>query len=420
LFDRATYGNVQFISNDEIVLTISRGLEHDRIENAGFYRLNIRTGALTEIYDGSIYGFGNSIGTDVGGGGRSKITFDTKGIRYVTTSVDHAPLIHVSYKDAAVTFLTKDRLTVQEYIPYHDGYLVVGLLDQYGSEIYQVDKSGKPRALTAINKSLFDGHRITVPQEIIWTNGEGRKLNGWVLPPANYKKGESYPAILSIHGGPKTAYGTVFFHEMQYWANQGYAVFYTNPRGSDGRGSEFADIRGRFGEVDYEDLMLFTDAVLSQVDFIDSTRLGVTGGSYGGVMTNWIIGHTDRFKAAAALRSISSWLTFGTTSDIGHTFTYNYWGTDLWRNGKKLWEGSPLKYADRVKTPTLFLHSEEDYRCWLVEGIQMYYALQYFGVPTRLVVFTDENHDLSRNGKPLNRIRRLEELTLWFKTYLNP
>jgi dipeptidyl aminopeptidase/acylaminoacyl peptidase len=418
LFERASYGGIQFLNNDEIVLTINRSLEHDRIENSAIYRLNIRTGKLTELYSGSPYGVGSSIGSDVGGGGRQKISFDEKGIRFVTTAVDYAPLIHIAYKDAKVTFLSKGRVTVQEYLPYKDGFLAVALDGQQGSEIYFIDRQGNANPLTAINKPLFDEHLIVEPVEITFTNEEGQRLNGYVLPPAGREKGKRYPAILDIHGGPKSAYGTVFFHEMQYWANQGYAVLFTNPRGSDGRGSEFADIRGKVGAADYSDLMAFTDAALEQVDFIDRERVGVTGGSYGGIMTNWIIGHTDRFKAAVSQRGISSWLTFSNTSDIGYTFTYNYWGTDIWKDGAKLWDGSPLKYADRVKTPTLFIHSEEDYRCWLVEGIQMYYALQYFNVPSRIVVFKNENHELSRSGKPANRIKRLEEITGWFDTYL--
>ncbi len=205
---------------------------------------------------------------------------------------------------------------------------------------------------------------------------------------------------------------------MQYWANKGYAVLFTNPTGSDGRGSQFADLRGRFGDIDFKDIMAFVDTALQKVNFIDENRLGVTGGSYGGLLTNWIIGHTNRFKAAASQRSISSWISFSNSSDIGHTFTYNYFGTDIWKNSTLLWDRSPLKYADQVKTPTLFLHSDEDYRCWLAEGVQMYYALQYFKVPSRMILFKGENHELSRSGKPSNRIKRLSEITGWFDKYL--
>ena len=223
---------------------------------------------------------------------------------------------------------------------------------------------------------------------------------------------------MNIHGGPRCAYGTGFFHEMQYWANKGYAVIFANPRGSSGNGSGHALLKGDFGGRDYDDLMSFVDATLDQIDFIDSSRLGVTGGSYGGVMTNWIIGHTDRFRAAASQRSISNWTSFEAMSDIGYNFGQNYTGGNPWNNVEALWNQSPLAYADKVKTPTLFIHSEEDYRCPLPEGIQMYSALQFFGVPSRIVIFKDENHELSRNGKPLNRIKRLQEIINWFEKYL--
>ncbi|MDD4078523.1 MAG: S9 family peptidase, partial [Eubacteriales bacterium] len=224
--------------------------------------------------------------------------------------------------------------------------------------------------------------------------------------------------ILDIHGGPKTVYGEVFFHEMQYWANAGYFVFFCNPRGSDGRGNEFADIRGKYGTIDYDDLMAFTDAVLAKYPGIDQERVGVTGGSYGGFMTNWIIGHTDRFRAAASQRSIANWVSMGFTSDIGFYFEEDQVSTTPWQDIDKVWWHSPLKYADKVSTPTLFIHSEEDYRCWLAEGLQMFTALKYFGVEARLCMFRGETHELSRSGKPKHRIRRLREITDWFDKHL--
>jgi dipeptidyl aminopeptidase/acylaminoacyl peptidase len=418
LFDKASYGNVTFLNNDEIVLTVNRSHEHDKIENPGIYRLNIRTGKLTQVYDGALYAIGNSIVSDVGGAGRPEITFDDKGIRFITTDADYAPLVHLAWKDASVTHLSNGRISILEYQPYQDGFLAIALEEQQGAEIYFIDREGNASPLTTLNKTVFDEYKIVKPVEIKFTSETGKELNGYVIPPANYEKGRKYPAILDIHGGPKAAYGTVFFHEMQYWASEGYAVFFTNPAGSSGRGSEFSDIRGKIGEIDYNDLMAFTDAVIAQVDFVDASRLGVTGGSYGGLMTNWIVGHTNRFKAAVSQRGISSWLSFSNTSDIGYSFTYTYWGTDIWKNGQLLWDASPLKYADRVQTPVLFIHSAQDYRCWLVEGLQMYYALQYFGVPSRIVVFENENHELSRSGKPQNRIKRLEEIKGWFDKYL--
>lgn len=418
LFNKASYTNAQFINDKEILIVANRSIERNRQENAGFYRLNLQSGDVYEVYNGQVYGIGNSIGSDIKSGGNSKITFDKNGIQYVSTVVDQAPLIHLNYKDAKVSVLTKGNISVQEYLPYKDGFLAVAMLEQQAGEIYFVDKQGKASALSSINTPLLDKYSVVKPIEIKFINENGLELNGYVLPPVNYNKNEKYRTILNIHGGPKATYGTVFFHEMQYWANQGYAVLFTNPTGSDGRGSAFADLRGKYGSVDYNDIMRFVDAAIEQVDFIDENRLGVTGGSYGGFMTNWIIGHTNRFKAAASQRSISSWLSFSNTSDIGHIFTQANIGTNAWENSQLLWDQSPLKYADRVKTPTLFLHSDQDYRCWLVEGLQMYYALQYFEVPTRMVIFNNENHELSRSGRPINRIKRLDEITQWFNKYL--
>ena len=242
-----------------------------------------------------------------------------------------------------------------------------------------------------------------------------------------------FPCILHIHGGPATVFGSVYHHEMQLWANAGFYVIFCNPRGSDGRGGAFEDICDRYGGIDYEDLMAFTDEALRRCPKIDPERLGVTGGSYGGFMTNWIIGHTDRFKAACSQRSISSWTVFEHTSDIGYSFTKYHQGARTRdaeavraegsdgqpRSGREqLWAHSPLAAAPNCKTPTLFIHSDRDYRCWMAEGISMFTALQMNGCPSKMVLFHDETHELSRSGKPKNRIHRMEEILAWMEKYL--
>lgn len=418
LYKDASYGSLAFIDNEDIVLTIDRSLELGKKENSSFYRFNTTTGKANEIYSGEIYGLGNSISSDIKHGNSGTITSNSKGIVYLSTVIDRASLIQVDFANGQPFVLTPDSVTVLEYFPYKDGYYVIAMIGQKAGELYYFSHQGAIHPLTSVNEALFDSHQVQKPIEVVFKNDIGQELNGYVLPPANWKDGEKYPAILTIHGGPKAAYGTVFFHEMQYLASRGYAVLFTNPRGSDGRGSEFADLCGKYGDVDYKDVTAFVDEAIGQLSFIDKDRLGVTGGSYGGFLTNWIIGHTDRFKAAVSLRGISSWLSFSNTSDIGTSFTRYNIGTNAWENPQELWDKSPLKYADKVKTPTLFLHSEEDYRCWLVEGIQMYYALQNFNVPTKMVVFKNENHELSRSGKPKNRIKRLEEIVAWFDRYL--
>ncbi|MDR2120103.1 MAG: S9 family peptidase [Tannerella sp.] len=413
----ASYGSITGISDSEIILTANRRLTE--ISSAAFYRLNTENGKLDSLYGGDPYGMGVSIGSDVKmGNASSGIKTDKTGFYYLTTAGDHAPLIHVDYRDGAVSFVNKGKEIVLEYVPWKDGFLVIAMLGNKATEIYSLDRKGAFTALTGENDRLEKEFEIVTPRPVTFTNDDGVDITGYAIPPAGYEKGRKYPTILDIHGGPRTAFGACLFHEMQYWAAQGYAVIFTNPTGSDGGGNAFADIGKRYGTVDYRDLMRFVDTAVATFDFIDPDRLGVTGGSYGGFMTNWIIGHTDRFKAAASQRSIASWISFSNTTDIGFSFTATQIGGDVWTNLDGLWTQSPLKYADKVKTPTLFIHSDEDYRCWQSEGIQMFYALKYFEVPARLCLFKGENHELSRSGKPKNRVRRIEEITAWMDEYL--
>ncbi|MFR0978478.1 MAG: alpha/beta hydrolase family protein [Holdemania filiformis] len=233
----------------------------------------------------------------------------------------------------------------------------------------------------------------------------------------DYDPSKKYPAILDIHGGPRASYGPVFYREMQYWANEGYFVFFCNVHGSDGRGDAFADLRGKFGTIDFNDFMQFTDAVLKAYPQIDAKRIGVTGGSYGGYMTNWIIGHTERFACAASQRSISNWVSENMVSDIGFSFGNDQMDATPWSDVNKIWDQSPLKAADQCVTPTLFIHSFEDYRCPIQEGMQMYNAIVHHGVEARMCLFKGESHGLSRGGKPLHRIRRLQEITDWMNRF---
>ncbi len=287
-------------------------------------------------------------------------------------------------------------------------------------EIFEMNLDGSgSHQLTECNTAVLENKYVALPQRVDYTSGE-EQLHGWVLLPQNFSKKKTYPAILDVHGGPRGVYGEMFFHEMQVWAARGFVVMYTNIRGSDGRDDAFADIRGKYGYVDFDNLMDFTDAVLAAYPNIDQNRVCETGGSYGGFMTNWIITHTDRFCAAASQRSISNWISMSFLSDIGPYFGPDQCGGNgLFgdENIAKLWEHSPLKYADRVKTPTLFIHSDEDFRCPLPEGMQMMQALAFRNIETKMVIFKGENHELSRGGKPLHRIRRLKEITEWFENH---
>jgi dipeptidyl aminopeptidase/acylaminoacyl peptidase len=417
LHPKATYYRVDFISEDKAVVTLNRHGQYGMSENAAFYLWNPVEDTASMFYDGDRYTNSASESSDCRMGTvGSDLIFDKDGFVMITTDVHHTPLAHVSF-DGEVRVLTRMEM-VMEVQPSEDGYDVIAMVGDDGNEIYHVSQDGAFTALTDFNSHLTKEYEVMTPEPFTYTNENGLEMTGWVISPVGREPGKKYPAILDVHGGPKTIYGPHFFHEMQYWANEGFAVIFTNPTGGDGRGNAFADIRGKYGTVDYRDLMTCVDQALKQFDFIDGDRLGVTGGSYGGFMTNWIIGHTDRFKAAASQRSIASWLSFANTSDIGYYFSEDQNGTTPWEDPEAIWEHSPIKYADKVKTPTLFLHSDEDTRCWMVEGIQMFYALKNFHVPARLVLFHQETHELSRSGRPKSRIRRNEEIVKWMKKYL--
>jgi len=307
---------------------------------------------------------------------------------------------------------------ITDLAAFGGGFAMIAARGNGGSELWALSPEGGETRLTDLNTALCAQYEYAEPQPLSFVNERGTEIRGWVIPPAGLKPGQRCPSILDIHGGPKAAYGSGYFHEMQLWAAHGFAVLFCNPTGGDGRGDEFIDIFGDYGGQDYRDLMAFTDEALRRFAFLDPARMGVAGGSYGGFMTNWIIGHTDRFRAAASQRSIANWTSFQGTSDIGFFFQPDQNSADLWTDAGKVWAQSPLKYADRAKTPTLFIHSDEDYRCPLSEGLQMFSALRAHGVEARLCLFRGENHELSRSGKPKHRVRRLLEITQWFETHL--
>lgn len=273
--------------------------------------------------------------------------------------------------------------------------------------------------LTSINEDWLNEVELQTPEEIVVKAKDSWDVHGWVLKPYGYEKGKKYPAILEIHGGPHAMYANTFFHELQLLAAQGYFVLYSNPRGSYGYGQEFVNAcRNDYGGMDYEDLMSFTDGVLAKYEDIDGEKLGVTGGSYGGFMTNWVVSHTNRFKAAVTARSISNWISFYGVSDIGYFFTEWEIGSDVLKDPEKLWHHSPLKYVNEIETPLLILHGEKDFRCPVEQAEQLFIALKHRGKDTRFVRFPDSTHELSRSGDPQLRIARLEEIVGWFDKYL--
>ncbi len=407
----------EFIKDDLVFLNINEHLNFGLNENATFHTFDLKSGELVKISDTQDFSVGSSINSDMRFGGGRSLKVTKNHVYYVETNDTDALLKRMDYK-GNVEILVEDEGSVDAFDVDNKGNILAVIMKKDSlQELYGVIGL-KGKKLTGFNDDYLKSRSVS-KSEVLRCQGEGDDIiKGFVLKPVGYKKGTKYPGILVVHGGPKTAYGNVFVHEMQIWANKGYFVFFCNPKGSDGKGNEFADIRGRYGTVDYDNLMDFTDKVLDTYPDIDVKNLCVTGGSYGGFMTNWIIGHNTQFKAAASQRSISNWISFFGTSDIGYYFADDQTGFTPWSDHERMWEQSPLKYADKVVTPTLFIHSDADYRCWTPEAYQMFTALKYHGVEARLCLFHGETHELSRSGKPKHRVRRLTEITDWFEKHV--
>ena len=283
-----------------------------------------------------------------------------------------------------------------------------------------VMKKDKTKQLTDLNKSYKKKTQVMPHERFAFKSNAGHEVEGWLMKPPGFDESKKYPLILHIHGGPRGAYGNSFFHEFQVLAAQGWAVMYINPWGSGGYYEEFqAALPGNYFEQDYDDLMKSVDIILEKNKWVDKDKLGVTGGSYGGVMTNWIITHTDRFAAASTLRSITNWVSFFGTSDIGWTFGKTEMGGNFWEMEEEFMKRSPIRYVGNVKTPTQIIHSEEDHRCPMEQGEQLFIALKVLGVDTEFIRFPGESHDLSRSGKPKHREERLQHMVRWFKKYLD-
>ena len=307
-------------------------------------------------------------------------------------------------------------LVMRDYGVYeHPTFFVV---DENGEEnLGRYDRRVNSEVVTDCFSGSVTGQRM-VGETLYFLNTDGVDIDGFVMKPVGYEPGKRYPGILHIHGGPKMVFGPGFHHEMQLWAVSGFFVCYCNPRGSCGKGNAFADLQGKYGEVDFQDLMEFTDEVLRRYPEIDADRMGVAGGSYGGFMTNWVIGHTDRFRCAVSQRSIANYVGDYLLSDIGYYYVPDQQLGTIWEHPERLWKASPLTYADRVKTPTLFIHADKDYRCTLANGLEMFAALKLHGVESKLCMFYGENHGLSREEKPSNRISRLSEILHWMEEHL--
>jgi dipeptidyl aminopeptidase/acylaminoacyl peptidase len=284
--------------------------------------------------------------------------------------------------------------------------------------VANVDGSGE-RQLTTFNDELRKQVAFSDAERFTYKSTGGLEIEAWLMKPYGYVAGRKYPAVLYIHGGPHSAYGENWFDEFQNLAGAGMFVLFTNPRGSSGYGGAFTyATRGRWFAEDYQDLMKGVDIVAKRPD-VDSTRMGVTGGSYGGVMTAWVTAKTTRFKAAQADRMISNWWSWYGTSDAQGLTEFEFMGKP-WDNPVMYDTLSPIRYIRRVKTPTLIVQSEEDHRTPMTDAEQWFVGLKKQGTPVELIRYPRSTHDLSRSGEPWLLVDRLGRLRQWFAHWLTP
>lgn len=331
-----------------------------------------------------------------GGGPLYRVNADTGEIETVTD-------------EKVVVSFSVDRKT--ERVALHGGQI------DAPDEIFSVRPgTGKLRQLTRLNGRYVNSRTFNLPEEVRFDTG-GTTIHGWLLKPPDFSPRKKYPLILEIHGGPRCQYGRLFFHEMHVLAARGYVVLYTNPRGSQGYGEKYADaITGKWAEPAMKDLMAVIDRVAT-LGYVDEARMGVTGGSYGGYMTNWVVTHTRRFRAAVTQRSVSNLSTMFGTSDLGFDMQWEFKATP-WENPGLYAKWSPITYVKNCATPLLIIHSEHDWRCNVEQDDQMYMALKYLKREVEYVRFPEEPHGLSRRGRPDRREARLKFMVDWFDRYL--
>lgn len=281
----------------------------------------------------------------------------------------------------------------------------------------RADGSGE-KPLTDLNRAWRAEVALSRPERFRYER-DGYQLDGWVVKPFGFEPGKRYPALLNIHGGPHTQYGHNFFDEFQVYAGAGYVAIYINPRGSQGYGEGFTRaVVGDWGGGDFADVMAGLDEAVRRYDCIDAERMGVMGGSYGGFLTSWTVGHTNRFRAACSERAVNNTYTLFGTSDIGHSFSEAQSGYLPWENLQWYIDHSPLTYAKDIATPLLIIHSENDLRCPMEQAEQLFVALKKQRKEVKFARFPDGDHELSRSGKPRHRLERFRLILEWFAQYL--
>lgn len=398
----------------------------DQVANQDLWIVPVEGGEPRNVTRAFDHTAGNSVGADARwdhGPSRPVWSADGREVFLTFTERGEAPLFAVEVETGRVRRVTADPVVVTSFTAAPGAGLAayVGADFLAPGDLYTVGLDGRgARRHTALNDALFAETGLSEPEHFTVVADDGAEIDAWIMKPLGLAPGAKAPLVLEIHGGPHSAYGRAFFHEFQLLAARGLGVLFSNPRGSTGYGQAFTrGCVGDWGGRDYRDLMQVVDEALGRFGWIDRERLGVTGGSFGGYMTNWIVTQTNRFRAAVTQRSISNLYSMYGTSDIGFHFNRRELGdAELWEAEDRIMERSPIRHARNVATPLLIIHSDEDYRCPIEQAEQFYVALKRLGKTVEFLRFSGENHELSRSGRPVNRIERLGAIVGWFERHL--
>lgn len=374
---------------------------------------------LTESFDRSAVDVVNSDLRSSAGEVRPRISRDGTQIYFMATNGGNCQVFAVPVAGGEVRQVIGGDRQVLNFGLAESSVIFDATTPTLPNDLFAADlDGGNERKLTNVNADVLSELEFSEPHLFAIETAPGITVEGWLMMPYGYQAEQKYPMVLQIHGGPHTAYGNAYFHEFQILCARGYIVLYTNPRGSQGYGQDFTDaILSDWGGVDYDDIMACVDYAIG-TGSVDEERLGVGGGSYGGYMSGWIIGHTQRFKAAVASRMVSNLYSAWGSGD----FTWRLWNWELQGTPQDrmalYMERSPISYVNEIKTPLLITHAADDLRCQIEQGDQMYTALKVLKRAVKMVRFPSGGHDVSRSGKPSLRTERLEQIAGWFDQYL--
>ena len=369
---------------------------------------------LTASFD---QGVTDSLITDMRAGHGSRLCWSSEGDRvYFLASGPGVTSLYSSDLDGSVRLEAGGQRRIYDFDLEH-GVAAFAATDAGNPGELHILTQGAEARLTDLNPWLHDRY-VAQPERHQFTAPDGWVIEGWLLKPESLDAEKVHPLVLEIHGGPHGQYGWAFFHELQVLAGMGYVVLYLNPRGSDGYGERFRrEVVRDWGGKDYVDLMSALDQIIERTGYVDTARMGIGGGSYGGYMTNWVIGQTDRFSAAVSMRSLSNLVSEYAQHDIVLWGTLEL-GPPPWPDLDELWRRSPIRYVQNIKTPLLLTCGEMDLRCAISQSEELFGAMRLLGKTVELVRFPEESHDLSRSGRPDRRVERLRRISGWYERFL--